>query len=750
MGTYFYVGGGALGPTLGVGGDFVIGYHLSHPDGVGGPGLDVAAEIKAAAGGSFAVGYDLSVLPGGTPEIVVATVGVGAGAKASFTIGGSYTFIINTLCPDGSLRHLSSDCSVTDRLQSSSYPALESKISSLESELENKDSVAMVEAWRKVKHQINHATEYGIITNQETFNYGFDETIQTLLDSHTPIVIRDRENPLYCLHKSSTGKWSNGLYTQRWSCRWNLNNTSLTQDASLPPGNIDAHSNEMWYYDNDTKYIRNFMNPAKCLHKAGDANNWSDGTIIHLYDCIAGEEANKTWSYDYTTGNIHAFENLDKCITHTSQIVLGDCASATKWDLCPMDSVADYCIGGKSAKIYTTSPGNGRIDYIYSDQFGGDGGKLFDDGEYLTATDASFPKEILFRSTNRVYGIATKYDNNVTKAHGTTQSGTPRIVDVSDNPLMQVEVCKAWVATKNTVGIVYTEFTYADGTSRNSEDGAGTSAPTNDCRTFRSARNYPIVGFHGRAGAELDKLGVIYAGFTTVELTLDHYLSGDWNGDDKDTIAIRDGSSIWMDTDGNGTFDQVQTYGRGDSEDQYLIGDWDGDGDDNIAVRRGDQILMDTNGDGTHDIEQVYGRGNSEDQYLVGDWDGDGRDNIAVRRGTQLLMDNNFDGSHDINRTFGPGSGMYQYLAGDWDGDGRDNYALRDDNKILMDTNFDSSGYHDREQSYGQGNSEDEYLVGDWDGDGDDNIAVRRGTRILMDTNSDSTHDLEVTYSADL
>ena len=56
-------------------------------------------------------------------------------------------------------------------------------------------------------------------------------------------------------------------------------------------------------------------------------------------------------------------------------------------------------------------------------------------------------------------------------------------------------------------------------------------------------------------------------------------------------------------------------------KDQYLVGDWDGDRRSNLAVRRGNKVLMDFNFDGSHDQEQAYGNGNSEDQYLVGDWD---------------------------------------------------------------------------------------------------------------------------------
>jgi hypothetical protein len=81
-----------------------------------------------------------------------------------------------------------------------------------------------------------------------------------------------------------------------------------------------------------------------------------------------------------------------------------------------------------------------------------------------------------------------------------------------------------------------------------------------------------------------------------------------------------------------------QGYGFGNAEDEYLVGDWDGDGRDNLAVRRGSTILMDYNFDGDHNFEQGYGDvGTFDENYLVGDWDGDGRDNIAVRRDSTIL-----------------------------------------------------------------------------------------------------------------
>ncbi|MCG5059473.1 MAG: FG-GAP repeat protein [Limnoraphis sp. WC205] len=222
-------------------------------------------------------------------------------------------------------------------------------------------------------------------------------------------------------------------------------------------------------------------------------------------------------------------------------------------------------------------------------------------------------------------------------------------------------------------------------------------------------------------------------------LNIDEYLTGDWNGDSVDDLAIRQDFRIFMDYTHDGIPDLIQEYGRGNNEDEYLVGDWDGDGRDNLAVRRGFEVLMDINFDNEDDLLQNYGTGNNEDEYLVGDWDGDGRDNLAVRRGFEVLMDTNFDNEDDLLQNYGTGNNEDEYLVGDWDGDGRDNLAVRRGFEVLMDTNFDNED--DLLQLYGRDDNQDEYLVGDWDGDGRDNLAVLRGFEVLMDTNFDNEHD---------
>jgi len=232
--------------------------------------------------------------------------------------------------------------------------------------------------------------------------------------------------------------------------------------------------------------------------------------------------------------------------------------------------------------------------------------------------------------------------------------------------------------------------------------------------------------------------------FVVYGTTVGKYLVGDWNGDGRDDIAVREGSTVWMDDDRDGAADYVHTFGFGDSESQYLVGDWDGDGQDNLAVRRGARVLMDVDFDEQHDLEVFFGTG-EEDEFFAADVNGDGMDDLVARSGLELAVDLwPWDGLEDGVRLYGGGDSEDQYLFGDWTGDGRQTPAVRRGPEIWMNADFD--GQHDFIQIYGRGNDEDEYLSGDWDGDGREELAVRRGFSILMNADFDGQHDVKQVF----
>src|SRR5258706_76381 len=91
-------------------------------------------------------------------------------------------------------------------------------------------------------------------------------------------------------------------------------------------------------------------------------------------------------------------------------------------------------------------------------------------------------------------------------------------------------------------------------------------------------------------------------------------------------------------------------------EDQYLVGDWDGDGKNTLAVRRGNQVIFQAHiGDGSG-TQGGFGEWNAEDEYLVGDWDGDGKDTLAVRRGNQVIFQAHIGDGSGTQVGFGDGA----------------------------------------------------------------------------------------------
>ncbi|MFT9058819.1 hypothetical protein, partial [Bifidobacterium aquikefiri] len=71
-----------------------------------------------------------------------------------------------------------------------------------------------------------------------------------------------------------------------------------------------------------------------------------------------------------------------------------------------------------------------------------------------------------------------------------------------------------------------------------------------------------------------------------------------------------------------GQADETLVYGK--DSDVLLIGDWNGDGKDTLAVRRGNvYYFKDSLTGGQADETLVYGK--ATDDVVVGDWNGDGK-----------------------------------------------------------------------------------------------------------------------------
>ena len=200
----------------------------------------------------------------------------------------------------------------------------------------------------------------------------------------------------------------------------------------------------------------------------------------------------------------------------------------------------------------------------------------------------------------------------------------------------------------------------------------------------------------------------------------DTVLVGDWNGDGKDTLAVRRGKVYYIKNSlGGGQADTVIGYGN--PSDQILVGDWNGDGKDTLAVRRG-KVYYIKNSIAGGAADSVIAYGTASDTVLVGDWNGDGKDTLAVRRDNVYYFKNSISGGR-ADAVTGYGKPTDLVLDGDWNGDRASTLMVRRNNAYYAKNSI-RSGAADITFAYGR--STDQVLVGDWNGDGTDTLAIRR------------------------
>jgi hypothetical protein len=197
-------------------------------------------------------------------------------------------------------------------------------------------------------------------------------------------------------------------------------------------------------------------------------------------------------------------------------------------------------------------------------------------------------------------------------------------------------------------------------------------------------------------------------------------LIGDWDGDGKDTLAVRRSATYHLtNRTTGGEASTVFAYGK--ANDVVLVGDWDGDGKDTLAVRRGATYYL-SNATRGGKASTVFTYGRPGDVVLVGDWDGDGKDTLAVRRGATYHLSNaTRGGKADTVFTYGKANDVV--LVGDWNGDGKDSLGVRRASTYHL-TNGTRGGQASTVFSYGKAG--DTVLVGDWNADTKDTLGVRR------------------------
>ncbi|MFH9859609.1 jacalin-like lectin [Streptomyces sp. NPDC017202] len=136
-----------------------------------------------------------------------------------------------------------------------------------------------------------------------------------------------------------------------------------------------------------------------------------------------------------------------------------------------------------------------------SDFFGGPHGTAFTDADDLPAVPA--PRTLTLRGGSRVDAVSLTHDGGTVLTHGGTGGTATSLTLATGEHLTSAKLTQGQKDGRTRV--FSASFTTDKGRT------LATGTPTADARTFTAPSGWQIVGFTGRAGAEVDKLGVVYA-----------------------------------------------------------------------------------------------------------------------------------------------------------------------------------------------------------------------------------------------
>lgn len=145
---------------------------------------------------------------------------------------------------------------------------------------------------------------------------------------------------------------------------------------------------------------------------------------------------------------------------------------------------------------FTTAP-----DIRMSDQFGGPHGAQYNDAASLPQNPEVSTLSI--RTGSRVDSIGVTLSSGISLTHGGTGGSLKKLSLDADEYLVSVNLSSG--VYNGTTRIFYVKFTTNKGRTL-----AGGSA-TGGGATYTAPTGWQIVGFHGRSGSAVDKIGVIYA-----------------------------------------------------------------------------------------------------------------------------------------------------------------------------------------------------------------------------------------------
>jgi endonuclease/exonuclease/phosphatase (EEP) superfamily protein YafD len=136
-----------------------------------------------------------------------------------------------------------------------------------------------------------------------------------------------------------------------------------------------------------------------------------------------------------------------------------------------------------------------------SDFFGGPHGTAFNDADDLPTAVA--PRTLTLRGGSRLDAVSLTHDGGTTLTHGGTGGTATSLTLATGEHLTSVKLTQG--QKDGRTRIFSASFTTDKGRTLSS----GTA--TSDTKTFTAPAGWQIVGFTGRSGDEVDKLGVVYA-----------------------------------------------------------------------------------------------------------------------------------------------------------------------------------------------------------------------------------------------
>jgi len=135
-----------------------------------------------------------------------------------------------------------------------------------------------------------------------------------------------------------------------------------------------------------------------------------------------------------------------------------------------------------------------------SDPWGGPHGDAFNDVGLLP--DSSAVSKLVLRAGERVDRVEVVLSNGYILSHGGAGGTEQSLTLAANEHLSSMQLCSG--KHQDHTRIFYAKFATSAGRSLSG------GSMTADCTTFTAPAGYQIAGFHGRSGAEVDKLGAVY------------------------------------------------------------------------------------------------------------------------------------------------------------------------------------------------------------------------------------------------